>query len=1037
VTRALDVRLVTCAQLPAPDPDTPVLVDALTRDGWRVDVAAPGLNITSTALGSTEAYATESGTSFSSPIVAGVAALVRAQHPAWTQSQVAAQIRDTARDVGPPGVDAAFGHGIVDPLAALGGPASAPHPAARDSIDEPNDTPATATPLALSVAHAARIMPETDADWYDVNFVSTGWYVINVPTGARALDHFMDPLVALYDANGAFQSSQILTGGPLVVPIESAGHRLIRVSNLGGDTASYTITVAATSAPPGFDFPFELDLGTPATGAAIADVTGDGRNDVLFDFGKNALPSPFANTLAVIDQLPDRAFGAGQLLALDSGNGTGLTTGDLNGDGRTDVAVPTDSGIDVFMQQVGGGLPDTPQVVASGVKATQLAIADVDGDTNPDLVAAGSFGIRVYKGPSFNTFTTVTSTSSTQTVAVGDVNGDTRLDIVTCCVNVYTQNPDHSFAAASAHSVAGSTAVAVGDISNDGHDDVVTAVRSAHNVTRFIQSAGALGSAQSSSVAATPHPIAISDVNQDGVNDVVVLHDFSGDPLTDLPTTFGWLQAGAGGSLGAEHSFTIDDETTSYDAKALAVGDIDGDGYPDVAVATSYGIAISLQKPAYLPALDPTWIHDVQPEPFDIGVGAGVAPVVTLGRDATNVSGTTVQLLDGSGNTVASTVTYNGGAKQITITPSAPLGDGRYVVRLDGLEDADGNTLADAGTAFTVGAAPDEVAPQTTLHSPPSGFQTTNAVTLSFTANETATFECSLDNAPYAACGPGAVHKVVAPGAHTFSVFAVDSAGNEDASPAVARWTYRPPPHGYWMLGRAGAIYHFGTAPGFGKAGTTSATDVDVSPSGYGYWIVDAVGHVFSFGDARWHGNAPALLHGERVTSISRTASGNGYWLFSSRGRVFALGDAHFYGDMRNTTLQGPVIDSVRTASGRGYYMVASDGGVFGFGDAHFYGSRADARGSAPIRTLVPDPDGVGYWLVGTDGSVFGFRAPFHGSMGGTKLNKPIVGMVVFGNGYLMVGSDGGIFSFSNKPFYGSLGGNPPAIPIVAVAAYG
>jgi hypothetical protein len=57
--------------------------------------------------------------------------------------------------------------------------------------------------------------------------------------------------------------------------------------------------------------------------------------------------------------------------------------------------------------------------------------------------------------------------------------------------------------------------------------------------------------------------------------------------------------------------------------------------------------------------------------------------------------------------------------------------------------------------------------------------------------------------------------------------------------------------------------------------------------------------------------------------------------------------------------------------------------------------------------------------------------------MAGKHLNKPVVGMVSFGNGYLMVAADGGIFNFSSKPFYGSLGGNPPSLPIVAVAAYG
>jgi hypothetical protein len=73
---------------------------------------------------------------------------------------------------------------------------------------------------------------------------------------------------------------------------------------------------------------------------------------------------------------------------------------------------------------------------------------------------------------------------------------------------------------------------------------------------------------------------------------------------------------------------------------------------------------------------------------------------------------------------------------------------------------------------------------------------------------------------------------------------------------------------------------------------------------------------------------------------------------------------------------------------------------------------------------------------VASDGGIFAFGdAPFRGSMGGTHLNKPVVGMVPYGDGYLMVGQDGGIFSFSDQAFVGSLGANPPAHPITSVAA--
>ena len=59
-----------------------------------------------------------------------------------------------------------------------------------------------------------------------------------------------------------------------------------------------------------------------------------------------------------------------------------------------------------------------------------------------------------------------------------------------------------------------------------------------------------------------------------------------------------------------------------------------------------------------------------------------------------------------------------------------------------------------------------------------------------------------------------------------------------------------------------------------------------------------------------------------------------------------------------------------------------------------------------------------GYRFVASDGGVFSYGngAPFLGSMGGTPLNQPIVGMAVMpaGDGYYLVAADGGIFSFGS-----------------------
>jgi hypothetical protein len=279
------------------------------------------------------------------------------------------------------------------------------------------------------------------------------------------------------------------------------------------------------------------------------------------------------------------------------------------------------------------------------------------------------------------------------------------------------------------------------------------------------------------------------------------------------------------------------------------------------------------------------------------------------------------------------------------------------------------------------------------------------------------------------------------PGTYTFTVKAKNSAGTSVASAPSNAVTVPLPPQiaapraGYWMLGSDGHVYNFGNA---GRLGNSSGSPVAMAArlDGTGYWVVDTAGNVRAFGTATTHGGHPALRAGEIVSAISGTPSGNGYWLFTNLGAAYPYGDAHFYGDMRAVKLNGEIIASAATATGHGYYMVGSDGGVFSFGDAKFHGSTGAMRLNKPVVGISPTPDNQGYWLVASDGGVFAFNAPFRGSMGGHVLNKPVNGLVAFGNGYLMVASDGGIFDFSNKPFFGSLGGNPPAAPIIGIAAF-
>jgi hypothetical protein len=123
-----------------------------------------------------------------------------------------------------------------------------------------------------------------------------------------------------------------------------------------------------------------------------------------------------------------------------------------------------------------------------------------------------------------------------------------------------------------------------------------------------------------------------------------------------------------------------------------------------------------------------------------------------------------------------------------------------------------------------------------------------------------------------------------------------------------------------------------------------------------------------------------------------------------------------------------------------GYYFVGSDGGVYNYGtggSAPFLGSMGGTKLNSPVVGMATMPGGDGYYLVAADGGVFNFgSAQFYGSTGSLKLNKPVVGMAVTpdGGGYWLVASDGGIFAYGDAQFYGSMGGKPLNKPIVGIA---
>jgi type VII secretion-associated serine protease mycosin len=88
-----------------------------SAQGITLGVSAPSENLVGVIPGG--GYVLWDGTSGASPIVAGVAALVRAAHPELSAANVINRIIATAHDKGPAGPDDLYGYGLVDAAAAV------------------------------------------------------------------------------------------------------------------------------------------------------------------------------------------------------------------------------------------------------------------------------------------------------------------------------------------------------------------------------------------------------------------------------------------------------------------------------------------------------------------------------------------------------------------------------------------------------------------------------------------------------------------------------------------------------------------------------------------------------------------------------------------------------------------------------------------------------------------------------------------------------------------------------------------------------
>jgi subtilisin family serine protease len=106
-----------------------------SSQGDYVDVSAPGASILTTLVGG--GYGSVSGTSFSSPITAGVVALMMSVNPSLSPTDLQTLLEANADDLGPAGWDPAYGYGRVNAYRAVA--------AAAASAPAPDTTPPTAS----------------------------------------------------------------------------------------------------------------------------------------------------------------------------------------------------------------------------------------------------------------------------------------------------------------------------------------------------------------------------------------------------------------------------------------------------------------------------------------------------------------------------------------------------------------------------------------------------------------------------------------------------------------------------------------------------------------------------------------------------------------------------------------------------------------------------------------------------------------------------------------------------------------------------
>jgi hypothetical protein len=270
--------------------------------------------------------------------------------------------------------------------------------------------------------------------------------------------------------------------------------------------------------------------GNSPESVAVADVNGDGKPDVLV---------VNSDTVAVLLGNGDGTF---QTAATYPGGGGFLAVQDVNGDNKPDLLVTNMvSSVGVLLGNGDGTFQPIVYYASGGVQSMGVAVADVNGDGKPDLLVANlcdptghcsdaTLGVLLGNGDgTFEPVVTYLCGGSCTSVAVADVNGDGKLDLLVAeysgPLGVLLGNGDGTFQPVVTYSFCRGTwgnSLAVADVNGDGKLDLLLACYTSAGVLLGNGDGTFQPIINFASGGTSTFSVAVADVNGDSKPDLVM-----------------------------------------------------------------------------------------------------------------------------------------------------------------------------------------------------------------------------------------------------------------------------------------------------------------------------------------------------------------------------------------------------------------------------------------------------------------------------------------------------------------------------------